>query len=32
MIDIHNHILFGLDDGAKTVEDSLNLIKEEISI
>lgn len=31
MIDIHNHILFGLDDGAKTVEDSLKLIKEEIS-
>mgnify|MGYP003650337578 FL=1 len=26
-IDIHNHILPGIDDGAKTVEDSINLIK-----
>ena len=26
-VDIHNHILPGIDDGAKTVEDSLNLIK-----
>lgn len=25
-VDIHNHILPGIDDGAKTVEDSLNLI------
>lgn len=30
MIDIHTHILYGIDDGAKTVEDSINLIKEEI--
>jgi len=26
-VDIHNHILPGIDDGAKTVEESLNLIK-----
>ena len=26
-IDIHNHILPGIDDGAKTVEDSIDLIK-----
>ncbi|AMC94060.1 hypothetical protein AOC36_08680 [Erysipelothrix larvae] len=26
MIDIHTHILFGIDDGAKTLEDSLALI------
>jgi protein-tyrosine phosphatase len=31
MIDIHSHILFGVDDGAKTIEDSVNIIKEEIS-
>lgn len=33
-VDIHNHILPGIDDGAKTVEDSLELIKgyEEIGI
>ena len=28
MIDIHSHILFGVDDGAKTVEDSLELLKQ----
>lgn len=27
-IDIHNHILPGIDDGAKTVDDSIELIKE----
>ncbi|MBC6998002.1 CpsB/CapC family capsule biosynthesis tyrosine phosphatase [Cytophaga sp. FL35] len=27
IVDIHNHILPGIDDGAKTVEDSINLIK-----
>ncbi|MBW8245124.1 histidinol phosphatase [Muricauda oceani] len=27
LVDIHNHILPGIDDGAKTDEDSLNLIK-----
>jgi len=31
MIDIHNHILFGVDDGAKTIENSIELIKEEIN-
>lgn len=30
MIDMHNHILFGVDDGAKTIDDSLALINEEI--
>jgi len=31
MIDMHNHILFGLDDGAKTYQESIELIKEQIS-
>ena len=31
MIDMHSHILFGVDDGAKTLEDSLELIKEEVN-
>lgn len=30
MIDMHTHILFGVDDGARTIDDSLALIKEEI--
>lgn len=30
MIDMHNHILFGVDDGAKTIQDSVELIKYEI--
>lgn len=30
MIDMHNHILFGVDDGAKTIEDSIELINYEI--
>lgn len=30
MIDMHNHILFGVDDGAKTIDDSIKLINEEI--
>jgi protein-tyrosine phosphatase len=28
MIDIHSHILFGLDDGAQTPEDTLNMAKQ----
>lgn len=31
MIDMHTHVLFGVDDGAKTIENSLDLIKEEIN-
>ncbi|MDD4781952.1 MAG: hypothetical protein PHT02_15305 [Tissierellia bacterium] len=31
MIDIHSHILFGVDDGAKTIEESINIIKEVIN-
>ena len=30
MIDIHSHILFGIDDGAKTLEESINIIKKAI--
>lgn len=30
MIDMHSHILFGVDDGALVLKDSLDLIKEEI--
>ncbi len=28
MIDIHSHIIFGVDDGPKTIEESLSLIGE----
>lgn len=28
MIDMHNHILFGVDDGPETIEESMELIKE----
>ena len=28
MIDIHSHILYGVDDGAKTINDSIKLIDE----
>ncbi len=31
MIDMHTHVLFGVDDGAKTIDDSLGLIKEEVN-
>ncbi len=30
MIDIHTHIIFGVDDGAKSLEESIKIIKEEI--
>lgn len=30
MIDIHSHILHGIDDGAKTLEESINIIKKAI--
>jgi protein-tyrosine phosphatase len=32
MIDMHNHLLFGVDDGCKTIEESLVLIQKAISI
>ena len=32
MIDIHNHILFGVDDGCKTIEDSIQMIEKAISV
>ena len=31
MIDIHSHILYGIDDGAKTIEESLNILKKAYS-
>ena len=31
MIDIHCHILPGIDDGAKTIYDSINMAKEAVS-
>jgi len=30
MIDMHSHILFGVDDGAVTIQDSVELIRREI--
>ena len=32
MIDIHNHALFGIDDGAKTIEDSIKMVDQAIEI
>ncbi len=32
MIDIHNHALYGVDDGAKTIEDSIEMINQAIKI
>ena len=31
MIDIHSHILYGIDDGAKTIDESLNILKKAYS-
>ena len=31
MIDIHSHIVFGVDDGLSTIEESLALLKEAFS-
>jgi protein-tyrosine phosphatase len=31
MIDMHSHILFGVDDGAKTIHDSINMIRDEVN-
>ena len=28
MIDVHSHIVYGVDDGSKTIEDTINMIKE----
>ena len=30
MVDIHCHILPGIDDGAKTIEDSIDMAKEAV--
>ena len=27
MIDVHNHVLFGIDDGSKNIEESINILK-----
>ena len=31
MIDIHSHILYGVDDGTKTIDDSIKLIDEMVN-
>ena len=30
MIDIHSHILYGVDDGCKTIEDSIEIIASKV--
>lgn len=32
MIDMHNHVLFGLDDGCKTIEESIQMIQKAVSV
>jgi protein-tyrosine phosphatase len=32
MLDMHNHIIYGVDDGCKTIEDSIGLIEKAISV
>lgn len=32
MVDIHSHILFGVDDGAKDIEESIELLKQAVSV
>jgi tyrosine-protein phosphatase YwqE len=32
MVDIHSHILFGLDDGARTIEDALAMAEDAIRL
>lgn len=32
MIDMHNHVLFGVDDGCKTLDESLQMIEQAISV
>ena len=32
MIDIHSHILYGVDDGCQTLDDSVRMIKKAISV
>lgn len=32
MIDIHNHIIFGVDDGPKTIDESLNILREAVDL
>lgn len=30
MVDVHSHILYGIDDGSKSIEESLEILKEEV--
>lgn len=31
MIDLHRHILFGIDDGAKNIDDSIDMAREAVA-